>query len=411
MAWRSGSSYRAASRSRAMAASGVDDSPTANRGCRPRSRSATERPAARSARARIVPAKPEPTTATSTRSVIGSRSRRPAPPAHPTGSIRSSRSRRAGRQAAQREKASRSQVSAVTTAPRRPAPGPRVERRLQVRQRRRAPDPAPGQLFHGAAAPPGRDHRHPLRPGLDRVRHRAHRPLHLLRRRHAGQPDLDEGAHADAPRPQEPGRRREVLQLHPLVETWERLRVDGLQADGDLQRAVQPLGEGRPARPRAGAPAGGGTRPPPGSAPASRSARPSPVRRRHRAGLEEVAGVVELDDVRGEVERRPPPAPPHLGEQRPGGRRAVQGVAPEVAEDAGEGALGPDQEEGEGRRCAPSRLTRQPLGLHQDRRRRPGVARVPRRRVTKPPNPLGPEASGSLHQDRVTGRGIRKWLR
>ena len=48
--------------------SGDEDSPMANRGCRPRSRSSTRRPRRRAIIARIEPAKPEPTT---TRSQVG----------------------------------------------------------------------------------------------------------------------------------------------------------------------------------------------------------------------------------------------------------------------------------------------------------------------------------------------------
>ena len=49
-----------------MPASGDDDSPMANRGCRPRSRSATRSPSRRATIARIEPPKPEPTMARST---------------------------------------------------------------------------------------------------------------------------------------------------------------------------------------------------------------------------------------------------------------------------------------------------------------------------------------------------------
>src|SRR6187549_406330 len=49
-----------------MPASGDDDSPMANRGCRPRSMRATRRPSRRATIARIEPPNPEPTMARST---------------------------------------------------------------------------------------------------------------------------------------------------------------------------------------------------------------------------------------------------------------------------------------------------------------------------------------------------------
>src|SRR5687767_632159 len=58
-----------------MPASGDDDSPIANRGCRPRSRSATRSPHRRATMASIEPPKPEPTMARST-SIAGTRDRR-----------------------------------------------------------------------------------------------------------------------------------------------------------------------------------------------------------------------------------------------------------------------------------------------------------------------------------------------
>src|SRR4029077_12201830 len=75
------------------------------------------------------------------------------------------------------------------------------------------------------------------------------------------------------------------------------------------------------------------------------------VARRHRPRLEEVAGVVELQG-RPRLDRRQRTGGgeglAELRRQGAGGRRAVEGLAPEVAEDAGEGALRAGEEHGEG---------------------------------------------------------------
>ena len=69
---------------------------------------------------------------------------------------------------------------------------------------------------------------------------------------------------------------------------------------------------------------------------------------RDRPRIEEVARVVELDALRLRLMQRfAREGEAHLGGQRSPRRGSVQGVAPEIAENAGEGTLAADQENGQ----------------------------------------------------------------
>ena len=68
----------------------------------------------------------------------------------------------------------------------------------------------------------------------------------------------------------------------------------------------------------------------------------------HRPPVEKVAGVVELDRGAGPEVAGPLEGVPDLRRDRALRRRPVGGEAPEVAEDAGERALGAGEEDGQG---------------------------------------------------------------
>ena len=98
---------------------------------------------------------------------------------------------------------------------------------------------------------------------------------------------------------------------------------------------------------------------------------------RHRARVEEIAGVIELD--RGAVRHLGPgllERQPDLLHDRAARRRPVERVPPQVAEDTGERALAAGQEDGERRR---EPTCRRALLLEDDAERPPRVDSAPRR--------------------------------
>jgi hypothetical protein len=158
----------------------------------------------------------------------------------------------------------------------------------------------------------------------------------------------------------------EIAERHPLVEPLEGLWMDGLETQGELEDAAEPLLE-------VSAAAIDQERvaldhdPLEGSGQVGQGGQ---VLRRHRPGLEEVAGIVELEPL--DAGRELGHGASQLTRQGSRRSRRVEGVTPEVAEDTGERALGAGQEDGaEG----PGPVPGGALGLVQNGQRSPRIDR------------------------------------
>jgi hypothetical protein len=209
--------------------------------------------------------------------------------------------------------------------------------------------------FHGTVPAPHRDQGDALRSSLEGVGAGADGPLHGLLRGYERRGHQNEDPQAD-PRPAQRLRGTvEVVEGHPLVQPGQGPGMDGLQSHGHFQAAGQALREAQAAAADQAGMAFHGDA-------GERGGQGEDllfVFLRHGPWFEEVAGVVELHGGRlrqGTGGAGCDDGLPQLDRQGSGRRGTVQGLLPKIAEDAGERALGPGQEDGQGGEEAAVRL-------------------------------------------------------